>query len=283
MSICVSVKVGEGLVFAADSAITLTAPVEGAAEGTVQIQQIYAHGNKISQVGSYPMGVATWGQGAVGDRTVSSLFAEFSEKEAATYREAGGTEPDWTVERVAGRLYGFVKGRYETAFAGMGVEVPSEEGPPLGLLIGGYGATDYLPSHFAGLLPINSEPGPARVPDPASFGANWYGATDAILRLYKGFSPEIPQRLLALGLDQKQAEDALSGLEYPVAYDSMPLQDAVDFAMYLVSVVIGRFHFVAHPAICGGEIDVAVMTPQPREFTWIQRKDLRARSAWHGA
>jgi hypothetical protein len=53
----------------------------------------------------------------------------------------------------------------------------------------------------------------------------------------------------------------------------MPLQDAIDYAVYLVNVVIGRFRFTVGPAVCGGDIDVAVVTPDA--FTWIRRKSWR--------
>jgi len=53
----------------------------------------------------------------------------------------------------------------------------------------------------------------------------------------------------------------------------MPLQDAIDLAVYLVEMTIGRYRFAVGAPVCGGEVDVAVITP--RGFTWVSRK------SWH--
>ena len=44
-------------------------------------------------------------------------------------------------------------------------------------------------------------------------------------------------------------------------FDGMPLQDAVDFANYAVQLTIGRFRFAAGVPVCGGNVDIAVITP----------------------
>ena len=63
-------------------------------------------------------------------------------------------------------------------------------------------------------------------------------------------------------------------IQYPVSFDGMPIQEAIDYAEYLVKTVIGRFRFTLGPELCGGDVDIAVVTPQA--FTWVQRK------SWHG-
>jgi hypothetical protein len=50
----------------------------------------------------------------------------------------------------------------------------------------------------------------------------------------------------------------------------MPLQDAIDFAEYAVEVVVGRFRFGHGPPLCGGDTDIAVVTPG--NFEWAKRK-----------
>jgi hypothetical protein len=51
----------------------------------------------------------------------------------------------------------------------------------------------------------------------------------------------------------------------------MPIQDAIDLAVYLVNVTIGHSRFAVGPAVCGGQIDVATITS--RGFRWISQKD----------
>ena len=47
-------------------------------------------------------------------------------------------------------------------------------------------------------------------------------------------------------------------------------QDAIDLALWLTNIVIGRFRFVIGVPLCGGDIDIAVITP--KEFSWVKRK-----------
>jgi hypothetical protein len=50
----------------------------------------------------------------------------------------------------------------------------------------------------------------------------------------------------------------------------MPLQDAIEYANYMLNVTIGRYRFVLGPELCGGQIEIAAITP--REFNWISQK-----------
>jgi hypothetical protein len=67
---------------------------------------------------------------------------------------------------------------------------------------------------------------------------------------------------------QKWAKDHVS--ELPLVFDGMPLQDAVDFANFAIQLTIGTFRFALGPPICGGDVDIAVITPAA--FHWAQRK-----------
>ena len=71
-------------------------------------------------------------------------------------------------------------------------------------------------------------------------------------------------------VSEQEIRDVLQSLEYAVSFAGMPLQDAIDYAVYLINVAIGRFRFVIGAPLCGGEIDVAVITP--KDFTWVRRK-----------
>jgi hypothetical protein len=149
------------------------------------------------------------------------------------------------------------------------------------LLIAGYGEGEFFPEQYVALLPIEDRLKEARSPQQPAFGANWYGLTDAILRLHKGYAPELRQILLEeKHWAAQEVDEVLGRLEYPVVFDGMPLQDAIDFAVYLIGVVIGRFRFVVGAPLCGGQIDVAVITPA--QFKWVQEKKWRARPLWHG-
>jgi len=77
MTICVSVKVAEGLVLAADSAVMLSGKIktpQGEAEGIIQTFQ---YANKVTHFKDYPIGIMNWGSGSIGDRSIQSLILEF--------------------------------------------------------------------------------------------------------------------------------------------------------------------------------------------------------------
>jgi hypothetical protein len=237
----------------------------------------YEHATKLCQVKDYPIGVASWGIGSVGARTVASIVAEFSNS-APKAEDAKG----FKLKGVADGLFGFIMGKYLQTFGPQGIKVPSQTGPALGILIAGYGDREFFPEQYVALLPLEEKLKPARGPGTPEFGANWYGLTDAILRLYKGFAPELRDILIKeKNWLPEDVDNLLSRLEYPVIFDGMPLQDAIDFAVYLIGVVIGRFRFVVGPPVCGGQIDVAVITPG--SFGWVQKKTWRARPLWHAA
>lgn len=60
--------------------------------------------------------------------------------------------------------------------------------------------------------------------------------------------------------------------KYPVVWEAMTMQDAIDFAIYAVRTTIDTMRFQARPKNVGGPIDVLLLTPN--EATWIQRKEL---------
>jgi hypothetical protein len=287
MTICVSVKVSEGLVLAADSTSTLQGSLV-MPDGTIsppQILKTFNHARKLSHIKDYPIGTLAWGGGEIGSRTIESLIKEYEyhlpslEEEYEKLKErrmrgesAVDTDFPYSVEQIAKNLFRHVKGAYEAAHA----NTPVEQRPVTGILVSGYSAGQFFPEQWA--LDIPNSPEIIRIrPDESGkpvFGANWYGMTDAIVRLHWGRDDQA----LALLAQRFQVEvseihSILEPFQYPVPFEGMPLQDAIDYAVYLVNVVIGRFRFSIGPEFCGGDIDVAVVTPDA--FTWIRRKSWR--------
>ncbi len=283
MTICVSVKVSEGLVLAADS----TAVVQGVMQGPDGVAQsgilkTYDHARKLSHVKDYPIGTLSWGVGLIGSRSVESLIKEYEyslvslrEEEEKLRERRMRTEaktderPEYAVQKIAIGLREHICRFYLAEFAGL----PDDKRPPLGILVSGYSSGQFFPEQWLIELPRSAEvirvrPDAQGRPD---FGANWYGLTDAIVRLHWGRDDQvigILTKRFQVSIDEIQ--ELLGGLQYPVLFDGMPLQDAIDYAVYLVNVAIGRFRFVVGAPLCGGEVDVAAITPNT--FTWIQRK-----------
>ena len=92
------------------------------------------------------------------------------------------------------------------------------------------------------------------------YGCSWGGETDPILLILKPYQ--------VLGVDNKPAPAP----SFPILWDSMNLQDAIDFAIYAVRTTIDTIRFQARPKSVGGEIDVLLLSPE--EAKWVQRKQL---------
>ncbi len=281
MTVCVSIKVSEGLVLAADS----TAAIHGGLQDTKGRQapgilKTYDNVRKLAHIKDYPIGTITWGAALIEARSVESLIKEYEhdlplleeEREKIKAKRMRGEESDiyeYNVKQIAEELLEHVKAFYETAFTG----ISKEKKPFLGILVSGYSSEKFFPEQWLIELPISDKLKEIR-PDQKGkpqFGANWYGLTDSIIRLHWG-RDDAAIGILAKHFNKPQEEiiKILEPLQYPVLFDGMPLQDAIDYAVYLMNVAIGRYRFVVGAPLCGGEIDVAVITPS--EFTWIKRK-----------
>lgn len=96
------------------------------------------------------------------------------------------------------------------------------------------------------------------------YGASWGGQGDIIAGI--------------LGPTQTVGPDAAVQLaaKFPVVWDAMPIQDAVDFAIYAVRTTIDTIRFQARSKNVGGPIDVLLLTPE--DNTWIQRKEYRGQN-----
>jgi hypothetical protein len=286
MTICVSIKVSEGLVLATDSTAAIQGTVQDpTGKSSTGILKTYDHVRKLSHIKDYPIGTLTWGTALVGARSVESLIKEYEytllslEEEQEKIKErrmrgkAKGDERfEYNVRNVAEGLLDHVKKFYETEFASQ----PVDQRPQLGILVSGYSSGKFFPEQWLINLPISAELTGVRpdIDGKPVFGATWFGLADAIVRLHWGRDDAAPDILAQrFNVSPEEIRQLLARLEYPVIFDGMPLQDAIDYAVYLVNVAIGRFRFVAGAPLCGGEIDVAVITPNT--FTWIQRKSWR--------
>jgi len=287
MTICISVSVSEGLVLAADS----TASIQGKLQDqkgnqTIGILKTYDNAQKLSHLKDYPIGTLNWGISQIGSRSVASLIKEFEyslpslEEENQKIRErrmrgesVNTNSHQYDAKDIAKELFEHVKNNYEGEFS----KIPSDKRPPLGILVSGYSSNNFFPDQWLLNFPVSNDISELRpdVNGNPSFGANWFGLTDAIIRLHWGRDDQmldVIAKHFKVSIDE--VRPLVDAFQYPVAFEGMPLQDAIDYTVYLVNVAIGRFRFVVGAPLCGGEVDVAVITPN--DFTWVRRKSWRA-------
>ncbi len=280
MTICVMVKVSEGLVLAADSAAALS----GRLGNQPGVLKTYEHSRKLAHIKDYPIGTLAWGTSLIGLRSVQSLIQEFEyglpslEEERQKTRESRsrGEEHgpfEYSVKEIAQGLLEHIQRYYTAEFDKGG----SPQQPFLGVLVAGFSSGRFFPEHWLFELPHKGELVDVR-PDcdgKPDFGAHFFGLTDAIVRVHWGRDNQALDILAKhFKVPPEEIQGLLAPLQYVVPYAGMPLQDAIDYAVYLVNVVIGRYRFVVGAPLCGGEIEVAVVTPNSLE--WIKHSSWQA-------
>ena len=110
------------------------------------------------------------------------------------------------------------------------------------------------------------------------------GQNDVYARLIKGYDPLLAEhewfrpvvKVDSTGKDSTTTVEklALDNFRYYIRYDLMTLQDAIDFAVFIIRATIEsqRFNQKTIQGV-GGSIDIGVITTDG--FRWIQYKELR--------
>jgi hypothetical protein len=266
VTICISIKVPDGLVLAADSMSSYT--VLNPATQEWDVVQSYSYANKLIQFGSASIGTLAWGIGSLQRRSIQNLIDQFS-------REHVPPDGQPTVKGIAGALATSIHKGYEQEFP------DPQKRPGVGFLVGGYDQSSPFAQQWGFEFPSTPTPQELlpHVANNPAFGVQWFGMADAVMRLMNGFDVRLMQALKDKGFDGAKVDEFFSvqnlfalKIPYQVIFDGMPLQDAIDYAAYLVHVVKGRFRFVVGPKVCGGPVDIAVI--KPNSFEWIRRKTL---------
>ena len=244
MSFVITVYVPEAIVIAADSrqSIILTRHTsEGTkpeAVETVNSDFVY----KIFLLPKQSVGISTFGEFILGKVTIESHIKRFEEEKLKNVDD---------VSNVAKKLLEFIWSQFphaNTTFHIAGFHKESGISIP-------YIYMCQVSRREIRRLNTKSET------DEVVYGASWGGQGDVIAGL--------------LGLQQVTVPNGKvkQSIAAPVMWDTMPIQDAIDFAIYTVRTTIDTIRFQARPKNVGGPIDVLLLTPD--KATWIQRKEYR--------
>jgi hypothetical protein len=259
VTVIVSVKINDGIVMAADSA------------GTMGSGQVYAHANKITDLGEgLPVGAMSTGAGGIGNESVETLLKDLR-------RRFDGRDPacpewrldhaNYTMEQIAGRLRAFLF-EEKAAFC--------REPTSLQLRICGYSAGRPLAEVWEVSMTGRDCSMPRRIMDETSFGVMWDGQYEALNRLVLGLGLDVGDALVKHGVPRQQAgrlqEELVRDLYATLSVPAMPIQDAIDLARFLVETTIGFVRFAVFlPKSVGGAVDIAAITKH-EGFRWVQRK-----------
>lgn len=257
MTVIVSVKINDGIVMASDSASTFTNI------------QVYEHAEKIvNLIKGLPIGVMVTGDGGIGSESLTTLLKDlrkrFGDKRDSMYLDPAS----YTIEAVARRLHDFLFKEKS---------LPSGGTASILLRVCGYSAGRSLPEVWQVQLQGATRYEVLLVHAEGDFGVNWDGQYDALNRLILGTPTNFEQIAVDWGMSQSNAA-GLGGAVRQKAHETlaiptMPIQDAIDLARYLVEVTIGftKFSIAKQPKTVGGPIEIAVITKH-EGFRWVQRK-----------
>lgn len=274
MTIAVSLKVHDGVVLATDSASTLM----GSTPMGVEVMNVYDNANKIvNLVKGMPVGIMTWGAGAIGPVSMTTVFKDL--REIFTGGQPGPGGADWTIQPgslniadVADKVKQYV---FDTLYSTNFVSAPSF--PSLGMLVAGYSSgAEHAEEYQIDVSDQGVCTGPFGVRPLHECGFTVGGQPETIARLILGVDPRMAQALESgLGVDPSQSAQAAAiiqqHLQAPVVADAMPFKDALDLAHFLVETTIKMTRFMPGPATVGGPIELAGITKH-EGFKWIARK-----------
>jgi len=153
-----------------------------------------------------------------------------------------------TVERVAAKVEEYFRAELNKEVGN--IENIPERQFPLGFQLAGYDEQEInIGKTFSIEIGRTSKIEPLHE---KGFGCSISGDQRVILKLWKE-DPNIP-------------------LPMP-PFQLLPLQDAIDYAIFLIDTTIKFQKFTPMTPTCGGSIDVAVITPHSG-FQWVKKKEL---------
>ena len=261
----VGVAVPEGIVLAGDSRVTFVS------NSIIRIASDRAQ--KVFQLNKNT-GAVSYGAAILLDKNINSLIEEFKAKNPKI-----DTLP---VDIIVKELKTYFDDIYRKQLA----RYPNIAIDQLGFMVAGYD------ENGNGKLLAFSVPNgiiEGGLSTNGSFGASWHGQTDVIVRLIQGCCPELANKINQnINSSELKPESKINPFqfEYIMNFNYMTIQDAIDFADFLIRTTIEtqRFSYftmsssttissVTIPGV-GGQIDIAVITPTG--FKWIRKKEIHA-------
>lgn len=266
VTICVAVQVNDCLVFAADSAVTLA---YGADKDGREIINVLPHGNKVFNLHrDLPISAMTCGLGNIGSDSITTLAKDFRILLMSRDHEYSVDPEKYTIEEIAIKARKFL---FENKFAALENKPKSE----LSFYVGGYSSGAHAPERW--LVKIKSGENASPPPEclGKTVGLSWGGQPDAIYRLVMGVGLNHSEALAKASLTPDQVKSAsaclLKDLQAPFLHGAMPVQDAIDFADFLVETTKRFVRFLPGADTVGGDTDIAVVTKH-EGFKWVRRK-----------
>lgn len=277
VTVAVSCNLSDGVILGVDSAVSVPVP-----NG---VDKIYENADKLFQLGNLPIGVATYGLGVLGARSVGSYLREFEVRDPN-----GVVSGQSSMRRVVEAMRAFFMDYYRELVTpaleeqwGCTVEdIPSDKRPKLGLIVGGFSFGEYLSEVWHLLIPEHRERA-EQVSVPGSFRSHWWSACEPISRYMLGYDAQLIlelkdyfESLLERQLDSNEWDWIARKLEsynYRAPLGPMPMEEGVKYTRGLVELVVNPYRFTEEQPIVGGEVKVGMVTYAGEQFRLLNSRE----------
>ncbi len=242
MSLIVTIYVPSGIVMASDSRQTVFIQMQNAPNATPIPIVSSDYVNKTFLISKNNIGVSAFGETFLGGIPMDFYIQKFEEEIL---------QIDDTVEKVVDKLLMFFKESYpnaDTSFHVAGYEKEGKSSVPYVYHIN-IKRNEKIRLNFSYEM------------KKVVYGASWGGEGDILNEI----------------LNPVYLKDPFGNYNQipksPILWDAMPLQDAIDFAVYAIRTTIDTMRFQARPKTVGGPIDVLLITKDGGKF--IRKKEIK--------
>lgn len=257
----------------------------------------FNHTQKLFEIGeNSTLAAITWGLGSFVDISYRKLFAELADDLA--------NAPATSVSDVANRWAAKFWTAYSTsqqlvpiiarcrALDAKKPHTPSSNPPDpdartkieeeefqqtrmslfVGFCIGGYVLPDRTPAAATMIF----DPLTQNQPVPTNLNINdfgFWGAPNIFQRLIRGADDQLLNAILASGQWNGTNQDLVDLVEENrLGHPILPIREAIDFVHVCIYSTIKALKFSSFSQICGGPIEIAVVTSD-RKFRWVRHKE----------
>jgi len=254
MTIAVAVRTGSAVVFAADSKVTTSGLVGLEEDGSPRLQdQTYDNAYKIvhdrsKQLMAMVAGYVNIGQASSVDYISTRNFLDYS------------LDKNQAIDELVNEMHAELKRYWSTT------KVPPDKWPGPTLVLATASSDRKNPRVWRVKLDGEKPEIAEILTDP---GIRLEGSYDEAFTLLFGYDYSVLQSIARdLNVEEKKIIDSVNGAKVLRPLDklnlwSMPIQDAMDLAVFLAKVQVEMDRFLPGTPVCGGPIDVMVLQMAP--------------------
>ena len=272
--------------FGADSTSTIPVPDHN---GKLS-PHYFDHAQKLFEVGEdspLALGIVTWGLGGFDGVSYRKLFAELGDRALkAGFTAVGQVAEDfishfWQLYSDPKSSRAAIRQRVKdlSSIANPKVEHLRElellrNGSTAGFCIGGHTPADRSSEAWQMVFSpeMTEPPKPTRLPVGAP---SFWGVPNFVERVVFGIDPGAAEKILQSEKWSGSAADLRALLEPYVLRlaSNLPIREAIDYVHAVISMTSKSLKFSHHAPVCGGPVEIAVITAD-RRFRWVMHKTM---------